>query len=299
MLNGASDLTVWNSDILGLEILFLSLQSVIYPCLAVYFDIHSTKPSFLKCFTKQNVHTEIEGAEPIDEDIITEADRVVNGNANDDVIVIKELSKQYPNGKVAINNFSLGIPKGQCFGLLGINGAGKTTIMGILTAEFSPTSGDAVLAGNSVSLHPELTRRMVGYCPQFDAHFTNMTGREHVELYAAIKGIPKNTIREAAASKLTDVGISEEDRDRLSSEYSGGMKRKLSVACAMIGDPPIMFLDEPSTGMDPVSRRDLWTVISKMVVNEEAPSHQTSVVLTTHSMEECKFFLIYDIYHCI
>jgi len=113
--------------------------------------------------------------------------------------------------------------------------------MGILTAEFPPTSGDALLAGYSVTKQPEETRRRIGYCPQFDAHFTNMTGREHVELYGAIKGIPKHLISDAAKSKLAEVGLSEFDSDRLSSNYSGGMKRKLSVACATIGNPQVRF----------------------------------------------------------
>merc|ERR1719491_1053032 len=185
---------------------------------------------------------------------------------------------------------TLGIPAGQCFGLLGINGAGKTTTMSMLTAEFPPTSGDASLASFSVTNNPEETRRRIGYCPQFDAHFMNMTGREHVELYASIKGIPKDLITAAARSKLAEVGLNEYDSDRLSSQYSGGMKRKLSVACATIGNPQIVFLDEPSTGMDPVSRRDLWNVISGMVTGNESldPTEKTSVILTTHSMEECE-----------
>jgi ABC-type multidrug transport system ATPase subunit len=117
--------------------------------------------------------------------------------------------------------------------------------MGILTAEFPPTSGDATLAGFSVTTQPEETRRRIGYCPQFDAHFTNMTGREHVELYAAIKGIPRDSIAGAAISKLTEVGLNEFDSDRLSAQYSGGMKRKLSVACATIGNPEVSHLTSP------------------------------------------------------
>ena len=129
--------------------------------------------------------------------------------------------------------------------------------MGMLTAEFPPTSGDATLAGFSVTKQPEKTRRRVGYCPQFDAHFENMTGREHVELYASIKGVPKESVKEAAALKLAEVGLSESDSDRLSGGYSGGMKRRLSLACATIGQPQIVFLDEASTGVDPVARHDL------------------------------------------
>lgn len=130
--------------------------------------------------------------------------------------------------------------------------------MQMLTAEFPPTSGDATLAGFSVRNQPEKTRRRIGYCPQFDAHFDNMTGREHVELYAAIKGVPKQFVKDAAASKLREVGLSVMDSDRLSAEYSGGMKRRLSLACATIGQPQIMFLDECSTGVDPVARREIW-----------------------------------------
>uniref|UniRef100_A0A7S1URZ1 ABC transporter domain-containing protein n=1 Tax=Grammatophora oceanica TaxID=210454 RepID=A0A7S1URZ1_9STRA len=108
-------------------------------------------------------------------------------------------------------------------------------------------------------------------------------------MYAAIKGVPKEEIADATAEKLSEVGLNEFDSDRLSSGYSGGMKRKLSVACATIGNPQIVFLDEPSTGMDPVARRDMWQVISDMVTGGDTPDEErTSVILTTHSMEECE-----------
>ena len=159
----------------------------------------------------------------------------------------------------------------------------------MLTAEFPPTHGDATLAGYSVSKEPQKTRRRIGYCPQFDAHFQNLTGREHVELYASIKGVPLKYVKEAAAEKLREVGLSEVDSDRLSAGYSGGMKRRLSLACATIGQPQIVFLDECSTGVDPVARREIWQLISDMVSAEHIPKEeQTSVILTTHSMEECE-----------
>lgn len=155
--------------------------------------------------------------------------------------------------------------------------------MGMLTAEFPPTSGDATLAGYSVSMEPAKTRRRIGYCPQFDAHFSNLTGREHVELYASIKGVPLDTVKQTAADKLAEVGLSEKDCDRLSAGYSGGMKRRLSLACATIGQPQIVFLDECSTGVDPVARREIWQLVNDMV-----STGKTSVILTTHSMEECE-----------
>jgi ATP-binding cassette subfamily A (ABC1) protein 3 len=166
---------------------------------------------------------------------------------------------------------------------------GKTTTMAMMTAEFPPSSGDATLAGFSVSREPEKTRRRVGYCPQFDAHFTNMTGREHVELYASIKGVPATLVKEASAAKLAEVGLNDFDSDRLSAGYSGGMKRRLSLACATIGQPQIVFLDECSTGVDPVARREIWQMISDMVSGGNLPlEERTSVILTTHSMEECE-----------
>merc|ERR1712087_1036999 len=157
-------------------------------------------------------------------------------------------------------------------------------------AEFPPSSGDAILASHSVSNEPEQTRRQIGYCPQFDAHFANMTGWEHVELYAIIKGVPRDRLKSIVAEKLMEVGLCDIEGKRLSSGYSGGMKRKLSVACATIGSPQIVFLDEPSTGMDPVSRRALWKVISRMVRGRSSmhDNEKTAVILTTHSMEECE-----------
>jgi ATP-binding cassette, subfamily A (ABC1), member 3 len=159
--------------------------------------------------------------------------------------------------------------------------------MQILTAEFPPTSGDATIAGFSITREPQKTRRRIGYCPQFDAHFAQLTGRNHVELYASIKGIPPAFVKEAAAVKLKEVGLSEYDSDRLCVQYSGGMKRRLSLACATIGQPQIVFLDECSTGVDPVARREIWQLISDMV-SSGPENERASVILTTHSMEECE-----------
>jgi len=298
----AKPLTVWSPTIALYEVIFLGLESVLYIFITIQIDILSTKPKsgiLLKKLTdfltfkwlfgnqEQTYGTDLTAE---DEDVIAENERVHEGRADNDLIVLNRLSKVYQNKKRAVDHMSLGIPPGECFGLLGINGAGKTSTMAMLTAEFPPSSGDARLAGFSVSNEPEQTRRRIGYCPQFDAHFANMTGWEHIELYAVIKGVPRDLLKEVVASKLNEVGLSELDGKRLSSGYSGGMKRKLSVACATIGAPQIVFLDEPSTGMDPVSRRDLWKVISRMVKgrNEMPDSEKASVILTTHSMEECE-----------
>lgn len=311
-------LTAWSPAIALYEVIFLGVESILFVLITIQIDTLSTKPKSVLLFkhltdwrgclkwcfncsklrfqrlfrhhTRQDDEVAPAMTENDDEDVIAENERVESGNADNDLIVLDKLSKVYHNGKRAVNQMSLGIPPGECFGLLGINGAGKTTCMALLTAEFPPSSGDAKLASFSVKNEPELTRRKIGYCPQFDAHFANMTGWEHVELYAVIKGVPQNYLKEVVASKLTEVGLSLVDGKRPSSEYSGGMKRKLSVACATIGAPQIVFLDEPSTGMDPVARRDLWKVISRMIAgrSDMPESQKPSVILTTHSMEECE-----------
>eukprot|EP00560_Eucampia_antarctica_P008117 CAMPEP_0197826650 /NCGR_PEP_ID=MMETSP1437-20131217/3581_1 /TAXON_ID=49252 ORGANISM="Eucampia antarctica, Strain CCMP1452" /NCGR_SAMPLE_ID=MMETSP1437 /ASSEMBLY_ACC=CAM_ASM_001096 /LENGTH=1876 /DNA_ID=CAMNT_0043427175 /DNA_START=276 /DNA_END=5906 /DNA_ORIENTATION=- len=295
------DLSVWSPEILRTEVIFLAWEGLVYVWLAILIDRLSNKPrvvqmwkSFVACLTcrcifKSNEKDLITKDEtPLDDDVAEEVNRIYNAEGNDDLIVLSDLTKVYNGTKLAVDHLTFGIPAGECFGLLGINGAGKTSAMAMLTAEFPPSEGDATLAGFSVTNQPEQTRRRIGYCPQFDAHFQTMTGREHVELYASIKGIPRELVKEAAAAKLKEVGLSDYDIDRLSSEYSGGMKRKLSVACATIGNPEIVFLDEPSTGMDPVARRDLWKVISNMVISEDGTKKNASIILTTHSMEECE-----------
>jgi ATP-binding cassette, subfamily A (ABC1), member 3 len=161
--------------------------------------------------------------------------------------------------------------------------------MSLLTAEFPPTSGDAILSGFSVQREPQKIRRLIGYCPQFDALYGCLTAREHLHLYGAVKGIPKTLLVEAAEAKLQEVGLPVADWDRPSSNFSGGMKRRLSLACATMGQPKLIFLDECSTGVDPVSRREIWQLVSDMVAGHGLASRdKPSVILTTHSMEECE-----------
>merc|ERR1711871_1110969 len=167
-----------------------------------------------------------------------------------------------------------------CFGLLGVNGAGKTTTLGMLTGDASPTEGNAWVNGYSIINDMQNVRRGVGFCPQFDALLDDMTGREHLRLFARTKGVPEESVEMVAEQLLQLVNLSM-FADKPSGTYSGGNKRKLSLAIALIGNPKLVFLDEPSTGMDPVSRRFMWDVI-------EATAKERSVVLTTHSLDECE-----------
>jgi ATP-binding cassette, subfamily A (ABC1), member 3 len=159
----------------------------------------------------------------------------------------------------------------------------------MLTAEFPPTSGDALLVGHSVVREPQKVRRLIGYCPQFDALFDLLSGREHLALYGSIKGISRDFLPLIVERKLLEVGLLRSDWDRMSKDYSGGMKRRLSLACATIGQPSLLFLDECSTGVDPISRREIWNLVSDIIAGHGLHSKdRPSVILTTHNMEECE-----------
>merc|ERR1711871_1847937 len=168
------------------------------------------------------------------------------GNKDNSVILVEDLKKMYRGGKFAVRGVSLGIPNGECFGLLGINGAGKSSTLSMLSGEFAPSGGHAWLAGMDIFTDIHQCRRKIGYCPQFDALFELLTAREHLQLYARIKGIVEKDIDRVVSAKIEEMGLTEY-ADRYAGTYSGGNKRKLSVAIAMIGEPSIVFLDEPST----------------------------------------------------
>ncbi|OWK64540.1 Retinal-specific ATP-binding cassette transporter, partial [Lonchura striata] len=196
-----------------------------------------------------------------DEDVAEERKRIMNGGNKTDILQLQELTK--------------------CFGLLGVNGAGKTTTFKMLTGDTDVTSGDAVVAGSSILTHISNVHQNMGYCPQFDAIDDLLTGREHLYLYARLRGVPAEEIKRVAEWGIQKLGLPLY-ADHLAGTYSGGNKRKLSTAIALIGCPPLILLDEPTTGMDPQSRRLLWDSIVGVLRDGRA------VVLTSHSMEECE-----------
>lgn len=269
----------WN--ITGLNLTFLAWETVVYLGGTILFEYVREIPFFQNWFVL-SVLPPVD-ASLKDEDVIAEEMRVASGAADDCSIVVKDFKKIYPGGKYAVKGLSLGISTGECFGLLGINGAGKSSALNMLSGEFRPSAGSAHLAGLDLITDVHKCRRKIGFCPQFDALFELLTAREHLQLYARIKGICEADIKRVVESKIAEMGLTEY-ADRSASTYSGGNKRKLSVAIAMIGEPSIVFLDEPSTGMDPVARRFMWEIISDIVTKRE----KCSLILTTHSMEECE-----------
>ncbi|XP_070321375.1 phospholipid-transporting ATPase ABCA7 isoform X6 [Odocoileus virginianus] len=217
-----------------------------------------------------------------DEDVARERERVVQGATQGDVLVLRDLTKVYPGQRTpAVDRLCLGIPPGECFGLLGVNGAGKTSTFRMVTGDTLPSGGEAILEGHSVAQEPAAAHCRMGYCPQSDAIFELLTGREHLELYARLRGVPEAQVAQTASYGLARLGLPQY-ADRPAGTYSGGNKRKLATAVALVGDPALVFLDEPTTGMDPGARRFLWN--SLLAVVREG----RSVVLTSHSMEECE-----------
>ncbi|XP_064136134.1 phospholipid-transporting ATPase ABCA7 isoform X8 [Loxodonta africana] len=217
-----------------------------------------------------------------DEDVAHERERVVQGDTQGDVLVLRDLTKVYRGQRMpAVDRLCLGIPPGECFGLLGVNGAGKTSTLRMVTGDTLPSGGEAVLAGHRVAQELATARRHMGYCPQSDAVFELLTGHEHLELFARLRGIPEAQVAQTAHLGLARLGLLRYS-DRPAGTYSGGNKRKLATAVALVGDPAVVFLDEPTTGMDPHARRFLWNSLLSIV------REGRSVVLTSHSMEECE-----------
>jgi len=223
----------------------------------------------------------------LDDDVLKEMREVEASSNNTYSIKVDKLRKIYPIGggkeKVAVDQLSFGVKNGECFALLGVNGAGKTTTFKILSGDYVQTSGRAFINGYEIPENLKEAQRNIGYCPQFDAILDLLTAKEHLYLYAAIKGIPKSIRGRMVEKHLVEMNLKQYE-NVAAGTYSGGNKRKLSVAIAMIGNPPVVFLDEPSTGMDPEARRFMWNVISRISRERK----QSSIILTTHSMEEAE-----------
>ncbi|XP_075380013.1 phospholipid-transporting ATPase ABCA7 [Mycteria americana] len=217
-----------------------------------------------------------------DRDVARERARVGSTPPHGHLLLLKDLTKVYRCRRApAVDRLCVAIPPGECFGLLGVNGAGKTSTFKMLTGDTEVTLGEAWLKGHSVLTDLQSVHQHMGYCPQFDAITDLLTGREHLEFYSRLRGVPEEETPRVAQWGIAKLGLGPH-ADRPAGKYSGGNKRKLSTAIALLGSPPVVFLDEPTTGMDPRARRFLWDRILSVI------REGRSVVLTSHSMEECE-----------
>eukprot|EP00184_Porphyridium_aerugineum_P005090 CAMPEP_0184696420 /NCGR_PEP_ID=MMETSP0313-20130426/3723_1 /TAXON_ID=2792 /ORGANISM="Porphyridium aerugineum, Strain SAG 1380-2" /LENGTH=930 /DNA_ID=CAMNT_0027155047 /DNA_START=116 /DNA_END=2908 /DNA_ORIENTATION=- len=218
--------------------------------------------------------------EDIEEDVDVVAERdIIDRNDPEYLarmaIVIRHIRKEFKKN-VAVSDITFGVEKSSLFALLGHNGAGKSTLFNMLSGILPVTSGDAFIYGLSVAEDQDEIRKIMGVCPQHDILWNNLTAAEHIELYAALRGL--SNIPEEVERRLEQVDLLHV-KDGRSSEFSGGMQRRLSVAISLTGDPKIVLLDEPSSGSDPISRRQIWEMI-------ESAKKGRVIVLITHSMEE-------------
>eukprot|EP01135_Chromosphaera_perkinsii_P005117 Nk52_evm4s317 gene=Nk52_evmTU4s317 len=226
-----------------------------------------------------------QSGEVMDIDVKKEMERVNNGGADVNCVKVNNLQKTYTrkgrSNFKAVKGLTFGIPAGECFGLLGVNGAGKTTTFKMLTGDIKPSGGDAFINQCSIVNTTNEARAYLGYCPQYDALLEQLNAYEVLSVYGRLRGIEEKHLEGEVKKMIDNMGLTG-CAGRLCGTYSGGNKRKLSTAVAMIGGPKVIFLDEPTAGMDPHARRYVWNQVSS------ACNEGRSVVLTSHSMEECE-----------
>lgn len=195
------------------------------------------------------------------------------------MIKIRSLVKKYGD-HIAVDNLTLDINENEVFGLLGSNGAGKTTIIHMLATLLKPSSGSATVNGYDIVCQPAKVRSSIGIVFQAPSSDDMLTGYENLQLHSMLYSIPRNTRKQRIDEVLKLVGLTERMHDQVKT-YSGGMRRRLEIARGLLHKPKVMFLDEPTLGLDPASRETMWRYIQRLVREEKM-----TVILTTHYMEE-------------
>ncbi len=195
------------------------------------------------------------------------------------VICLANLSRRF-GGLLAVDNLNLTITPGESFGLLGPNGAGKTTVIKMLTTILPPSSGEATVAGFSITRNDSDVRRVIGYVPQVLSADSSLTGYENLLVFAGLYNVPASARRERILDAMRFMGL-DGAAHRLVRTYSGGMIRRLEIAQSIMHRPRILFLDEPTVGLDPIARKAVWEIVTELRRN-----HGTTLFITTHFMEE-------------
>ncbi|XP_066132949.1 phospholipid-transporting ATPase ABCA3-like [Saccopteryx bilineata] len=286
----------FEEEMIGKYLVMMSIIGLIYLLLVFFWETTLWKlRTFLnqyvyfglyKAYRKKKLSEELSG-ECEDEDVENERKKILGQPREwlSYTVLIKELTKIYFKCPVtlAVKNISITIQRGECFGLLGFNGAGKTSTFQILSGEQTATSGHVFIDNSCITEDIQKVKSRVGYCPQSDALLEFMTGREIMTMYARLWGVSEPQIQLYVNKWLNSLQL-EPLADRLIRTYSGGNKRKLSTAIALMGKPVVILLDEPSTGMDPVARHLLWNAVTR------ARERGKTIVITSHRLEECDAF---------
>lgn len=207
------------------------------------------------------------------------AGAVTNGEARPDAIAVEKIVKRYGDFE-AVKGVTFNVPEGQIFGLLGPNGAGKSTLIRIMTTLIPATEGKAIVAGHDVSKEPDAVRRRIGVIPQALTSDPDLTVEENLSIYAKLYSVPRAQREKNIAEVLEAVDLTKW-RKAETKTLSGGMRRRLEIARGLVHDPRIFFLDEPTTGLDPVSRIAVWEMLNNL-----RTTRNLTMLLTTHYMEE-------------
>jgi ABC-2 type transport system ATP-binding protein len=203
----------------------------------------------------------------------------LEASMDDPIITIDEVAKLFRGGTRSLDGLSLAIPPGVIYGLLGPNGAGKTTLIRILATLLRPDSGTCRVAGFDVVREPAAVRDKIGLAGQFAAVDDHLTGRENIAMIGRLYGLSRREANTRTAQVLQRIHLGEA-ADRQVKTYSGGMRRRIDLAASLIGRPRVLFLDEPTTGVDPASRQDLWQLVRDLA------AEGTTVLLTTQYLDE-------------
>ncbi|XP_052766846.1 uncharacterized protein LOC128207750 isoform X2 [Mya arenaria] len=265
-------------DMIGWNLVFMGIEAVLFFIIAVVMDTRCC------CWSKpdRNAVKEV-AAGDIDADVMQEKQRINHGDCRQDSIVIRNLHKVYLTQKAevhAVNGLTFGVPASQCFGLLGVNGAGKTTTFKILTGMLNASDGFTSVLGSRILPGEMSVGRLVGYCPQEDALDGYLSVESMLHFHCKLKGIPSDRRTQEVESVMERLQLTV-IKSKLVRACSGGMKRKLSLAIALLGNPPVILLDEPTTGMDPKAKRLVWDCLL------QAKHQGHAIILTSHSLEEC------------
>lgn len=197
------------------------------------------------------------------------------------IITVKNLSKKFGDF-IAVNDISFDVYKGEIFGFLGANGAGKTTAMKMLIGISKPTSGEALVADFDVKTNAEMVKKNIGYMSQKFSMYDDLTIKENITFFGGIYGLSRNQIKEKTTKLVADLGL-EDALNKLVGDLPLGWKQKLSFSVALLHEPKVVFLDEPTGGVDPITRRQFWEMIY-------AEAHKgTTLFVTTHYMDEAEY----------
>lgn len=256
----------------GQPILYLVVQILVLFGVLIWWDSGRFRVRFHRKYKPVDAEEKVGGA---DEDISAEIEHV-EASAGEGGLRVVHVSKRF--GKyVAVDDATFGVARNECFALLGPNGAGKSTTFNLIRGEIAPSAGDVYVEDVSVTSDRAKARTHLGVCPQFDA-IDRMNVTETLEFYARLRGLRKEDLRRNVDMLIYSVGLTN-FRERMAAKLSGGNRRKLSLGIALMADPSVLLLDEPSSGMDAASKRVMWRTLAKV-------SAGRSILLTTHSMEE-------------